>query len=429
MPRTPEAKRTRRTPQAAPATKGEVSGHGFSLPLGRRTRYVLAALALVSMVASGVYSLASAMARSSVDLAHTIDPSNPVIAGRFALAQVTNPIQSDGPTNYREVAARALKQDPTAVDAAAAIGLASQLANEPAQSDQAFAYALRMSRRETRAHIWAIEQAAMRGDIRGALEHYDLALRTEENATDVLFPTLASATSEPLVRKEIVRLFHADPPWGQNFLNVAAMSASNPQDLALLYDELRRAGIKIAYPADQLLVTSLYNHGLRAEAWNYYTARIDRKPGTIRPFSETQAYPTSFDWRLDEATGILPTVIRSGDEYILEVSKVPSSSGTVANQALRLAPGSYRLAGSFDAPQGTDRSAYRWEIACTDGQPFAMVDLSEGQGTQSYSKSFTVPANCPQQTLTLTARQSSGFQAQNTSFASPTITRIGAKAD
>ena len=421
----PDAKPAR-TAKASASAAGGASASGFSLPLGRRTRYVIAALAVLSGVASGVYSLGSAMARRSIDLAYAVDPSNPVIAGRFALSEVSNPIQGDRPTNFREVAARALEQDPTAVDAAVAIGLASQLNNQPAQTDEAFAYALRMSRRETRAHIWAIEQAAMRGDIRGALEHYDLALRTEENATDVLFPTLASAASEPLVRKELIRLFRSDPPWGQNFINVAAMSASTPKDIALLVEELRRAGTKTAYPADQLLATNLYNRGFRQDAWDYYTSRINRKPGMIRPFSQTRAYSTSFDWKLDEPTGILPTIIRSGDDYVLDVSKVPSSSGAVASQALRLAPGHYRLAGSFEAPQGSDRSAYRWEIACTDGQPFAMVDLAEGQGTQAYRTAFTVPADCPQQTLTLTARQSSGFQAQNTSFASPTITRVGA---
>lgn len=424
----PEAKPARAAKAPRSATRG-AEANGLSLPIGKRTRYVLAGLAVACGLASGVYSLGSAMARSSIDLAFAIDPSNPVIASRYALSEVSNPIQGNRPSNYREVAARALAQDPTASDAAVAIGISSQLQNEPALADKAFAYALMMSRRETRAHVWAIEQAATRGDINGALQHYDLALRTEQSATDALFPALISSTREPLVRRGIVRLFGSNPPWGPNFLNNAAMGGRAPRDIVSLFDELRDAGVKIGYPSDQLLATSLYNRGFREDAWNYYRRRINREPGTVRPFSPTQAYQTPFNWTLAEATGILPTIIRSGDDYVLDVSKVPSSAGQVAAQALRLRPGTYRLSGSFDAPQGTDRSAYRWAISCADRQPFAMIDLAEGQGTQTYRKAFTVPGDCPQQTLTLTARQSSGFQAQNTSFASPTITRVDANAN
>ena len=418
-----------RTAKAPRSATGGAATSGLSLPIGKRTRYALAALAAACGLASGGYSLGSAMARNSIDLAFAIDASNPLIASRYALSEVTNPIQGNRPSNYREVAARALEQDPTAADAAVAIGISSQLENEPALGDKAFAYALMLSRRETRAHVWAIEHAVTMGNIRLALAHYDLAIRTSNAAENSFFPNLADASKEKLVRKELVLLFRKNPPWRDRFLNFAAKQARRPDFISDLVEDLQNDGRRVDRKIIANLVNNLFSKGLHTLAWRNYVESLDKNPGLIRDFKADTPELTAFNWLTEVSPGILPTIIRSDDEYVLDVSKVPSSAGRVATQALRLPPGTYRLAGSFEAPQGTDSPAYRWAISCTDRQPFAMIDLAEGPGTQTYRKAFTVPADCPQQTLTLTARQSSGFQAQNTSFASPTVTRVDARKD
>src|SRR3546814_1290750 len=68
---------------------------------------------------------------------------------------------------------------------------------DQAKGERLLAYSQKLSRRDLRTQLMAIELAVAQGDISGALRHYDIALRTKKNAPELLFPVLTSALPDP----------------------------------------------------------------------------------------------------------------------------------------------------------------------------------------------------------------------------------------
>jgi len=111
------------------------------------------------------------------------------------------------------VAETALRQDATAVGAAATLGSTAKISGQAAKSDRLFAYAERLSRRNLATQLWEIENAVSRGDIAGALRHYDIAFRTNVKARELLFPVLSNATDDPEIRAALVATLSQRPLW------------------------------------------------------------------------------------------------------------------------------------------------------------------------------------------------------------------------
>lgn len=198
-------------------------------------RGILALGALTLGYASISDTLANVVVKVDPKRAYLLDSGDGRIAAALAEQEFAATLESRPGSEPARLARQALRQDPTAVEALSVLGLQAQLRNEEALTDRLFSYAVALSRRELRPQIWAIEEAVMRGDINGALDKYDVALRTSQEARRTLFPVLASAISEPKIRISLTSLLASDPIWTRPFIRYLSTSSPEPQAVAKLF--------------------------------------------------------------------------------------------------------------------------------------------------------------------------------------------------
>ena len=321
------------------------------------------------------------------------------------LAQPTSDEQSEAET----FAIQALQYDPTAVEALDVLGSQAQLRGETEQARKLFTQSLALSRRDLRAHLWAIEEAVSLGDIAGALRHYDFALRTSKRAPDLLFPTLASAIEEPLVRSELLKILNAKPVWFEAFLDYISGSQINPlASVALLTDEnARRLPVDDSHRT--ALVDAIAKSKKFAEAWQYYASfrSANRHNSRDAHFNAEIERPSIFDWNIVQSAGISAGILKIGDERVIEFSASPSVGSTVLAQQQVLPPGRYEFRAVmkiFRSARG--RSSY-WALQCQDGPEIWRASIHGNfENFREVSENFTVPSGCLSQTLTFTVRSS-----------------------
>lgn len=378
--------------------------------LGRRSRVewvmrgATAAVAAVAGYGAVTFSLAGVV-KSDPARAYALAPYDGRLTGRLAAA-IGDPEADAAARRESDVLARsALRQDPTAVAAASALGFNAQARGDLTFARRAFSYAEHLSRRDPTTQLWAIEDAVARGDVKGAMRHYDIALRVKPELGGLLFPVLAAASGVPSVQPELVRTLSAKPLWAEAFVNYVAIgNGSDPRTIAALFQRLTASGMALPEPATAGLVRALFADGHVAEAWAYYAslrrgARRDRSrdPG----FTTRLIAPSPFDWIPIDDGG----VVGSTGAGAFDFSAPPSVGGPMLRQAQLLPPGKYRLTGrAADIDQPSQAQPY-WVLACSNGRELGRLDIANSPSSGGgFAGEFEVPLDCPIQTLTLIAR-------------------------
>ena len=353
------------------------------------------------------WTLAQTIASRDPARAHRIAPGDGRISARLAASLIeADPTKVDRRKVW-QLAVQALHQDATAVLAAASLGL---LDDNAARSRRRFEYAQALSRRNLATQLWGIEDSVRQGDVRGALHHYDIALRTEPAAADLLFPILATATADPAIRSPLVHLLAKRPMWGGNFITHMSASGPDPKVTAVLFAELRRAGVTVSDEASARAVDRLLDRNLPAHAWSYYASirlGATRTASRDPKFTASLATPSRFDWSVVEADGITASIQRGPSGGIFDFSIATGVGGPLLRQDQLLPPKEYRIEGhSSGFDQSTDGLPY-WTLICRDigrpeGRELGRVTLPSSAGY--FAGRFDVPADCPVQTLVLMAR-------------------------
>jgi hypothetical protein len=356
---------------------------------------------------SVLQSLAVALPVSQIERAYALAPGNGRIAAR--LSEVLS-----GPGATREdraraarVARAALQHDPTAVGAVATLGLDALIRGDEVEAKRLFTYSQRLSRRDLRTQLWAIEDAVARGDISGALKHYDIALRTKTTAPELLYPVLSNAIANQEVRVGLVKTLAARPIWGDSFVYYAAANSSEPGTTAELFKGLRRIGYPIPDRANKALVNALLADNAFEGAWSYYAVireGADRHRSRDPDFEAMLEAPLAFDWIAENSAGV-SAAFQPG---LFDFAVSPSVSGQLLRQQQMLPEGEYVLEGHSVGIDQPPNSRPYWTLNCRGGRELGRLQLpnsSEAEGR--FTGRFTVPANCPVQVLALIARSSS----------------------
>ena len=309
------------------------------------------------------------------------------------------------------LARTALRQDPTVVAAAATLAINAKLTGQNARSDRLFAYAERLSRRNLATQLWAIENAVGRGDVAGALNHYDITFRTTEKGPDLLFPVLGQAISDPTIRAALAGMLMRRPMWTDDFVGYLAASGPDPLATAQLFDRLRQVHVPIAPLAQAQLVGTLVTRDRSDEAWSVYTAT---RPGSERQRSRDAHFiaalatdtPSVFDWVTGTAPGITASIQRVGKVGLLDFATSTNVAGVLVQQLELLPPGSYRLIGHSDNLDQPEASRPYWALQCRpDGRELGRVIISNSRKNGGiFTGSFSVPSGCPTQMLSLNAQ-------------------------
>lgn len=373
-------------------------------------------LALVTAVLGYVAvtdSLAQALRKKAPELAHALAPSDGRATAALAEKLADPAAKGARRAESDRLARLALRQDPTAVEAVATLGMNARLRGDRKAAARYFAYSDKLSRRDLKTRIWLIEDAAGRGDVDAALRHYDIALRTSRVAPDVLLPVLVRASSEPVVADALVRTLAAKPLWTEGFLSVLVSSSQKPEAMARLLLDLRKVGVS---PVDDSINATAIARLVAAEAydpaWSLYSALrrdVDRHRARDPRFTLDTAAPTQFDWvPTSESSGITATILRGERGGIFDFAAPPSVGGLLLQQTQLLPPGAYAITGhSIGIEQAASARPY-WLLACSDGRELGRLVLpNSAQNAGAFRGQFTVPADCPLQHLRLMARASS----------------------
>lgn len=359
---------------------------------------------------SVMQSMALVLPDSRIEEAYKLAPNNGRIAGR--LSQTLYHLDTNEAERTRAVviARDALRHDPTAVEAVATLAADAFARGDQTEGERLLAYSQKLSRRDLRTQLMAIELAVAQGDIAGALHHYDIALRTKKNAPELLFPVLTSALSDQAIRKEMVKTLGKQPNWGTGFITHAARSDADPAASAAFFRALQIARVSVSDSASVALINRLLAAKLFDDAWSYYTAA---RPGSERHQSRDPAFTSpiearsAFDWIAINSIGVSTAILSDPTNGLFDFTVSMGNGGLLLQQLQMLPPGDYVLEGHSIGVEQPARSQPYWVVRCQTGGEIARVEVpSSSQARGRFQGYFYIPADCPVQTLALNARSS-----------------------
>lgn len=378
----------------------------------------LAAAAVVASYFSVAHTLAQVLVKSNAAAAHRIAPWDGRITAAFA-ASLTGPQATSADRQRADALARqALQQDPTAVVAVSTLGIDAQFRNDVAGARRIFAYSERLSRRDLQTQLWNIEAAVSRGDIRGALHHYDIALRAKGQSWDLLFPILTSASADAEVRGPLIETLARKPLWADSFVSYVTANPPDARTTSALFLELGRAGVPVPVNAHAVAINALLVDGLPDEAWRHYAAihrDADQHRSRDPRFGGAGDRPTPFDWVPVNDGGVSTSIQRGERDGFFDFAAPASTGGPMLQQVQMLPPGTYRLSGHSSGIEQASVSLPYWRLLCrSDGRELARVPMpNSAQSGGNFAGDMSVPAGCPVQVLEFVARASDAVTGMN----------------
>ncbi len=384
-------------------------GSGF-VRTHMKWRLGIAALAFVFGAFSVSSSFAQFIARNDARTAHIFAPGDGLILARYASDLLVRFGETEPGSQASMVARQALVANPTAVDALSVLALQAELRGETDEANRIFALSSQLSRRELQPRLWAIEKAVMRGDVSGALRHYDIALRTSGDAQQMLFPTLTAALDEPRLREEVLAILRTSPAWKEAFAKYAVASGIEPAGVVALIRADPANTLGISDPQRALLVNQLMWNGDPDASWAFF--RSLRPEADLRQLRNQQFDPTLgsnaiYDWQVADTASLSAALLGQEEDTYLEFSLAQGNGGPIVRQTQMLPPGTYRLAGTSEFIDQAAASQPYWLLSCQDGRELGRVPVSNSQvNAGHFSGTIEVTGICQVQVLTLVARGS-----------------------
>ena len=371
-----------------------------------RLGIVLIAAALT--LAVGIKGAAIHLARSDPRAAAALAPYDARAAVAAAQAEVAAGGNVASP-EVRRLTMTALARDPTLTPAIEMRALQAEAEHDAARELRLFQLSAAISRRSLPTRLWLIQRSVDRGDVAGALENFDIALRTSMAAPDVLYPVLATASSDPGLAAPIARILDRPEEWRAGFLHYAITEAHAAPGVAAVMLRMRDRRFIIDEQIDQSLIGELLSERefpLARQVRDAFSPSPG--PGLVADprFADARmTYP--FGWQLIQSGTSGVERVREHGRTALEYQVTPGGGGPAATQLLTLAPGDYRLSVTTARPASDPVSQPFWTVTCGDegGGQLALLDQPAIAGA-SAGADFTVPAGCTGQWLALSLRSS-----------------------
>lgn len=344
-----------------------------------------------------------------------------------------SPVQSAAANDYQmhvevarsaQAARRALALSPLDARAVRAEGMALIAQGHDEQGAQLMSLGARLGWRDGITQLWLIEQALAAGADGFAIQRMDGLLRQQKFGETVL-PLLP-----PLLRKEGGRAGLAEqlsyqPPWRVGFFNEMARNRTwSVPDLLDLSARVRMAKAPLTEADTMLIRAVLINEGRFGDV-----RRIWRETGQTAwlgngdfegAAGELPRWASPYAWFAPPLTGVRAEiaqaqVARSGQA--VSISSDGLAQGGALAQTIVLAPGRYTFSFAATSQDRDVLSRLSANLACwSDGSgphgAVIAVPLTWRQGIaggmDSASGSFTVPADCPAQQITVSILETGG---------------------
>ena len=329
-------------------------------------------------------------------LALRIDPENAEVAASRA-----EQLLRDDPASAAKaeaLARRALRRSPVSAAGARMIAAARDIEGDPTAVRRLMAYSESLSQRDLPTQVWLIQDAVQHNDVKSALHHYDIALRSSEASKSLLFPVLIQAIGQPAVVAELVPTLAARPAWAASFLDRAARDAQDLEGLAAMLRGIASRGY--AVPRAVLAEASARMVDARRYdiAWQTYAvgdAPAQRDMIRDPDFLRLGMADGPFAWTNVSGDGLSVEARGYGSHTALAYRASTGTGGVIARQLLMLRPGNFTLSGAVPE-RAPDSPAPALRLTCaSSGQPITMLSAD----APAFAKPFAISAGCPAQWL------------------------------
>jgi hypothetical protein len=357
------------------------------------------------IVAAGI--LAIFVVRTS--MARVVDTADPSLALSLnpndarAMAAMAEVIAKPDATvvalaQASKLARSALIRDGTIAPAMRTLGLAADLNGNRAKAAALFSYAAITSSRDLPAQLWLIQQAVDKDDSAGALDHFDIALRSSHRSATLLFPILVGATEDDRLLKPISDVLSRRPWWGNGYLVNLVTNGKAIANIVGLFGNLNKQGTPVSVEAATLLVNRLVREGRFGDAWAIHKRMFpNTQIGVLQNSKfENDPAPTAFDWTLSDKPDLLgERTSGSNGSIALSFHAASGFGGTVARQLVILSPGKYRISGISKNAVPGKISPVGFTVSCADTATGGYGVLSAESQNDRTEVSFSVPTkNC-----------------------------------
>jgi len=306
-------------------------------------------------------------------------------------------LERDDSMRAESLARDALRHSLGHVAALRIMAQTAQLRGNQQETSRYMALAGRWSWRDTPVQGWLFDDAVVRRDFRGAMDHADAILRMREIQRE-MFGVLRYAGEDPDFRRAMAARLAAKPTWrGGFFADAAQVKADQRRGLEATIRELRHTNAPVTPVELRSYAAVLIGSGEVAQAATLWASQFNGDPdqGTIFgwPGEARIKERLPFDWRIASPRGI-SAVTANTDNALLSIVADHGALGSVATRLSALSPGDYRLTLTGEQPTHAVRRALGWTIQCQGG-PTLKADMTDDGWT------FGVPRGCPVQTIQL----------------------------
>ncbi|CAM3177541.1 hypothetical protein SPAN111604_08595 [Sphingomonas antarctica] len=356
------------------------------------TGVILVVVLLLAVVTARV-SIAASARRAAPELALRASPGDARALVTLAESALIEPNGLQRAAGY---ARQAIERDATLSTPYRILGFAADERGDLPMAERLIAGSARLSRRDLPGQLWLINRAVARDDVPGALEHFDVALRTSDKAPAILFPVLAGATAEPRVIEPLARRM-TGAPWADPFLRWAIDNSPETHGLAALslaFNKHRPLPDEVVAQ----LASRLSDKGAYTELRPVRAISAARLTGGDWISDPAFAKPTgvgAFEWALgqDGSAQVTRGINADGKAGMMFEAPVNRVS-EIARQLLTLPAGDYRL--TIDG--SIDHGKANWSIVCAGPGGATLGSLP--MASRPIDMMVKVPANCPAQLLT-----------------------------
>ncbi len=378
--------------------------------MGWGVRLLLAAIVGWTGYLSVMQSLALVLSDRRIEAAYALAPNNGRVVGRLSQRLMGSEATETDLAQAVAIARDALRHDPTAVDAVTTLSIDALRKGDQGKGERLLAYSQTLSRRDLRTQLMAIELAVARGDIAGALHHYDIALRTRKDAPGLLYPVLVSALDDPAIRSSLVRTLAGRPNWSVHFVNHVARSDIDSAATVAFFRALQASRFPVPVAASAAMINKWLADRRFDDAWGYYAGirpGVDRRATRNPDFNVLLEAPTAFDWIAADGMGVSTAILPDPANGFFDFTVSMGNGGLLLQQLQMLPPGAYVLEGRSIGIDQPARSLPYWTVRCQANGEIARVEVpNSSQAGGRFQGIVHVPPHCPVQTLALVARSS-----------------------
>lgn len=248
-----------------------------------------------------------------------------------------------------QVARRAFFAEPVAPEAVAILALGRGENSKQSLMNIAFA----LSRRQSLATGWLIDDSGTRNDISSLLNHYDTILRTSITATSIIIPVLARALANNDFIEPMTNLLRKQPPWANQFWGTVVGTPASLDNAVRLRQAVYKPSDSDGEYRDAELIHALIDNQQFEQALSlYHLLNSNKKTGLLLKngsFDTQSSYPP-LDWQL-VSTGEYGATINDGK---LELRAIRNSGGLFVRQLVELPPRTLIMNVSPDSPINDD---------------------------------------------------------------------------